>query len=227
MKILFKYTTRSRPEHFERGLESILDNVVSDDFLILVSTDMDDTTMDKMIEKWGEHEKVVFSIGVSKNKIDAINRDLDVIKDWDILVNMSDDMVFIEKGFDNIIRRDFSVEKFKVGFNQLDQYFHYNDGNQKANVCTMHIVGRDYFDRFKYIYHPDYISLWCDCENDMVANKLGCYKYMGDNVQIFKHLHPAFGLAYNDDQYKKNEAREMWIADERTFNRRKQINFGL
>jgi hypothetical protein len=228
MKILFKYTTRSRRSNFLRGIDSIISNLNNkDDYHIFTSIDTDDDKMHPLPKIEGNHTYIA---GLSKGKIDAINRDMEYINsqyDWDILINMSDDMVFVEKGFDDIIRRDFSVEKFKEGFNQLDQYFHYNDGNQKSNVCTMHIVGRDYYNRFMYIYHPDYISLWCDVENDMVAKQLGCYKYMGDNRVIFKHLHPAWGFGVHDEQYKKTESREMWEKDEAVFNKHKLNNFGL
>jgi hypothetical protein len=161
-----------------------------------------------------------FVVGNSKNKIDAINRDLNEFDyDWDILINMSDDMIFTKKGFDDIIRAEF--------YNDFNQYLHFNDGNQKCNVCTMHIVGRNYYDRFNYIYHPDYISLWCDVENDIVAKQLGCYKYMGDNIKLFRHLHPAWGLAPQDALSIKTEDRALWVADEITFNKRKIKNFGL
>jgi hypothetical protein len=161
-----------------------------------------------------------FVVGNSKNKISAINRDLNEFDyDFDILICMSDDMIFTKKGFDDIIRAEF--------YKDLNQYLHFNDGNQKSNVCTMHIVGRDYYNRFKYIYHPDYISLWSDVENDIVAKQLGCYKYMGDDLQLFKHLHPAWGLAPQDALSIKTEDRALWVSDEITFNKRKKINFGI
>lgn len=221
MKILFKYATRSRPENFKRGLDSIIDNCESKNYKILISQDYDDETIfdsDSMANKYrADIENIVYCFGESKSKIDAINRDVNECNyDWDVLINFSDDMVFTQKGFDNVIRES---------FDNLDQYIHFNDGNQKANVSTMHIVGRDYYNRFKYIYNPEYVSLWADVENDIVAKALGCYKYMGDDCQIFKHLHPAFGLAPTDEQYQRTEAPEMWAKDEATFNRRKICNF--
>ena len=218
MKILFKYTTRSRRSNFLRGYDSILNKIANrEDYHVLISVDKDDQSMYPLPVLDGNH---TFVVGKSKNKIDAINRDLNEFDyDWDILINMSDDMIFTKKGFDDIIRAEF--------YNDFNQYLHYNDGNQKCNVCTMHIVGRNYYDRFKYIYHPDYISLWSDVENDIVAKQLGCYKYMGDNVQLFRHLHPAWGLAKQDELSIKTEDRALWVADEITFNKRKRINFGL
>jgi len=218
MRILFKYTSRSRRSNFLRGYDSILNKIANrEDYHILISVDKDDQSMFPLPVLDGNY---TFVVGNSKNKIDAINRDLnDFDYDWDILINMSDDMIFTKKGFDDVIRAEF--------YNDFNQYLHFNDGNQKSNVCTMHIVGRNYYDRFKYIYHPDYISLWSDVENDIVAKQLGCYKYMGDNVQLFRHLHPAWGLAKQDELSIKTEDRALWIADEITFNKRKRINFGL
>lgn len=218
MRILFKYTTRSRRSNFLRGYDSILNKIANrEDYHILISVDKDDHSMYPLPVLDGNH---TFVVGNSKNKIDAINRDLNEFDyDWDILINMSDDMIFTKKGFDDVIRAEF--------YNDFNQYLHFNDGNQKSNVCTMHIVGRNYYDRFKYIYHPDYISLWSDVENDIVAKQLGCYKYMGDNVQLFRHLHPAWGLAPQDALSIKTEDRALWVADEITFNKRKIKNFGL
>ena len=218
MRILFKYTSRSRRSNFLRGYDSILNKIANkEDYHILISVDRDDQSMYPLPVLDGNY---TFVVGNSKNKIDAINRDINEFDyDWDILINMSDDMIFTKKGFDDIIRAEF--------YNDFNQYIHYNDGNQKCNVCTMHIVGRNYYDRFKYIYHPDYISLWCDVENDIVAKQLGCYKYMGDNLKLFKHLHPAWGLAPQDALSIKTEDRVLWIADEITFNKRKIKNFGI
>mgnify|MGYP003649860203 FL=1 len=218
MRILFKYTSRSRRSNFLRGYDSILNKIANrEDYHILISVDKDDQSMFPLPVLDGNY---TFVVGNSKNKIDAINRDLNEFDyDFDILINMSDDMIFTKKGFDDIIRAEF--------YNDFNQYLHFNDGNQKCNVCTMHIVGRNYYDRFKYIYHPDYISLWCDVENDIVAKQLGCYKYMGDNIKLFRHLHPAWGLAPQDALSIKTEDRALWIADEITFNKRKIKNFGL
>ena len=218
MRILFKYTSRSRRSNFLRGYDSILNKIANrEDYHVLISVDKDDQSMYPLPVLDGNY---TFVVGNSKNKIDALNRDINEFDyDFDILINMSDDMIFTKKGFDDIIRAEF--------YKDFNQYLHFNDGNQKSNVCTMHIVGREYYNRFKYIYHPDYISLWCDVENDIVAKQLGCYKYMGDDLQLFKHLHPAWGLAPQDALSIKTEDRALWIADEITFNKRKRKNFGI
>ena len=194
-------------------MDSIINNCTSENYQILVSYDEDDATMDGIEELYKGNSKVVFCKGTSTSKINAINRDLNVINDWDILVNMSDDMIFTQNGFDAFIRG---------GFDDLDQCLHFPDGNTK-NLITMSILGRRYFERFGYIYHPDYVSLFCDNEQMEVAQMLGCYKYI--EKDIFNHLHPSYGKAANDEQY--NHTESFWGQDEATFLRRKAINFGL
>jgi len=194
MKILFKYTTRSRRSNFLRGYDSIVNNVNSDNYHILISVDKDDSTMFPLPKLKGNHTIIV---GNSKNKIDAINRDVNeftTICDWDIIVNMSDDMIFTVKGFDDIIRRY---------FDNLDQVLHLPDQNQGQNCMTMSILGREYYNRDKFIYHPEFESLWVDIVAQEEAQIRGCYKFV--NQSIFVHLHPSFGQAHYDAQYQKTE----------------------
>lgn len=214
MKILFNYTTRTRPEWFERGLNTILQNVESDNFIVLVSIDLDDHSMREMVKKYITHDKIRFVYGTSKNKIDAINRDVDLIEEWDILVNMSDDMIFTVQGFDNIIREYFDT---------LDKCLHFPDGYAKDIIITMSILGREYYNRFGYVYHPDYCSLYCDNETTDVAKILKKYRYIPQ--QIFEHLHPVTGAAEMDAQYHHTES--FHGVDRETYEARKARNFDL
>jgi hypothetical protein len=157
--------------------------------------------------------------GTSKNKIDAINRDMDIFEGWKILINTSDDMHFEIKGFDEIIRQDFK--------GNYDQVLHYSDGYQRGNLMTMSIMGSDYYNRFNYIYHPDYVSLWCDMEATEVAKMLGKYEYKGDQKLLFTHRHPAWGLSEFDSQYQKTEAPEVNQKDYETYLKRKANHFDI
>lgn len=211
MKILFKYTTRSRPQLFERGMWSIIENVTDDNYEILVTADTDDASMQN--HSFLNHPKVKTIYDHSSNKINAINRDMDKAKDWDILVNMSDDMLFTHKGFDKIIRDN---------FDDLGQCLHFPD-QANTPIIVLSILGRKFYDRFNYIYHPEYISLFCDNEQTDVAKLIGAYKYV--NEYIFQHLHPAFGKAMLDAQYQHTES--FYQTDKVTYERRKSTNFGL
>lgn len=227
MRILYKFATRSRPEKFFACLDNICQEINDkENYQILVSADNDDPTMawENIRERCikFENQKIKICFGSSLNKIHAINRNIEVADNWDILINTSDDMWFDVPGFDDIIRQDMITN-----FPDLDGVLHYNDGNQKANVMTLSIMGRKYYDRFHYIYHPHYKSLWSDCEATEVAKLLGKYKYMGDETILFRHLHPAWGLAPSDEQYRKTEAPELWRHDENVYRKRKAFNFYL
>tara|TARA_R100001244_G_scaffold115459_1_gene85637 strand:+ start:666 stop:1346 length:681 start_codon:yes stop_codon:yes gene_type:complete len=226
MRILFKFATRSRPQLFERGIKSIIDNCISDDYIILVSYDNDDHTMKNVRES--HYKNTVLSAGTSLNKIHAINRDVSAMPEWDILVNMSDDMLFTKKGFDEIIRNNFALDlsmemgmTYKAKYN-LDQCLHFPDGNRN-DLITMSIMGREYYERTSYIYNPEYKSLYCDNEQTDVAMLLGKYKYV--NEDIVRHLHPAYGKAAMDAQYVHTES--LGGEDKVTYEKRKLKNFDL
>jgi hypothetical protein len=209
-KILFKYASRSRNYKFFSGLENIINNLADiNNFCILVSLDIDDTTMNnsETINRLTEYvkkypQRIIVKYGYSKNKIDAINRDVNEIKekfDFDILVNFSDDMEFIQHSFDNIIR-----DKFYVHYQDTDGNIYFNDGFVGDRISTMSIIGRKYYDRFNYIYHPSYVSLWCDNEYTDVAKIHNKIMYFHEN--IYRHNHPANVGGFIDDQLVKTES---------------------
>ena len=161
--ILYKLATRSRPERFKQTLNSILNNSSSYNFMVLVSIDDDDESM-QMVSKEIDHPNVVFISGVSYNKIHAINRDVEKASDyadWKILVNISDDMLITSKDFDKVVRSAFEES--------LDIFLHLPDGFTNEKLPTMSIMGKNYYERFNFIYHPSYKSVWCDNEAMEVA----------------------------------------------------------
>lgn len=219
MHILFKFTSRSRPQKFLDGLKNITD-MVNDkvNYTILCTLDEDDTTMntEAIRELTGRYPNTIMQYGTSKSKIDAINRDMSVVKDWDILVVMSDDMRFTATGFDTLIR-----EGMAHNFPDLDGFLHYPDTTAKTALATMSIMGRKYFERDNYIYHPSYQSLFCDNEAMEVAQARGKYLFMG--IPILDHLHPAYNLSEWDEQYMFQQ--NLWGVDEANYLLRKAKNF--
>jgi hypothetical protein len=209
-KILFKYASRSRNHKFFNGLDNILSNLGDlNNFCILISLDVDDVTMNnaETIKKLTQYvqkypEKIIVKFGYSKNKIDAINRDVNDVKEkfnFDILINFSDDMEFIQHSFDEVIRN-----KFFVHYPDTDGNVYFNDGYTGDRLSTMSIIGRKYYDKFNYIYHPSYKSLWCDNEYTELAKRNQKILYFHEN--IFRHNHPANIGGYIDEQYIKTES---------------------
>ena len=220
MKFLYKFASRSRPSKFFDCIENIYINSRDKDFTILATLDLDDESMNNegVIEKMKRYDKIYPVWGTSTSKIHAINRDMDKAPDWDVLINMSDDMMFIENGYDVIIQDDIRT-MFPLG----DCLLHYPDQNQGRNCMTMSIMDKKFYDRFGYIYHPDYKTLWCDLEAMEVGRLTS--RYMFINKRIFNHYHPSFGQAQYDDQYRRTEGHEIRGMDETTYINRKAKNF--
>lgn len=220
MKILCKVTSRARPNELLKCIKSYVDLCDNKENLIwLVSLDSNDTALP------GGFDEEIFKIipnaivcyGVSTSKIDAINRDINQVSEWDILVNISDDQLAVAKGWDTEI-----INAMPTDF---DYSLWFNDGHQDR-LNTMEIVGKKYFLRFHYIYHPLYKSFFCDNEAMEVAQKLG--KLIKVPKCIIKHFHPMWE---KDTHMKKDEtytkAEEYWAYDKSLFAQRKEINYGL
>lgn len=220
MKILFKVPSRSRPQRFFETLDNIHSMVANkDNYKVVCTLDLDDTTMynKEVMGKIGEYPNTIAMFGKSKSKIDAFNRDLESLTDWDILVAVSDDMKFIIYGFDDIIR-----EGFRCNAPDLDGLLHYPDQDAKHIIPVLYVAGRAYVERDLYIYNPIYWSVFCDNESQKIAQLRGKYFYMG--IQILNHLNPAYGHLPRDEQF--NRQQDMWAHDELIYNRRLATYFG-
>lgn len=222
-KILIKYASRSRPERFFKGLDSIYDNLADkENFNVLCSFDSDDISMSglEIINRLNKYKNIIYYFGKSNSKIHAINRDMDKAPLFDILINFSDDQQFLINEFDDIIRNDMHAY-FPLG----DGFLHYPDSHTKERLPTMSIMDKKYFDRTGYIYNPEYKNVYCDNEAMEVAKILG--RYMFVNKIIFDHFHPIWGMAEMDAQYLISENQNSYRIDNNTYQKRKAINFGL
>jgi hypothetical protein len=223
MKILIKFPTRGRPDKFFAVLERYI--AMADDvykIAFLVSADEDDSTMNnplviEKMEKVKKKYKLTYYFGHSKTKIQAVNTDMNKVSGWDVVLLASDDMIPVFKGYDSIIRDD-----MKEYFRDTDGVLWYNDGGQN-NINTLCILGKKYYDRFNYIYHPDYISLWCDNEFTDVSRILNRV-YKSDKL-IIEHQHPVYQKTEYDELYVKNES--YYNVDHETYDKRSARGFDL
>lgn len=219
-KILFKYPSRGRPERFFKSLDSLYDHLDDpDNFWVSCTIDVDDDTMNtpEITKKILGHKNISIEWGRSESKIDAVNRNITDYP-WDIIAVHSDDMLFTTIGFDTMIRVDMANH-----FPEFDGLLHYPDQDAKEYLATMYIAGRKFYDRFGYIYHPSYKSLWADNEIMSVAQILGKYFYCG--YQINLHMNPAYGHLEKDSMFLEQQSH--WNEDEANFNERKKRNFDL
>ena len=221
MDILIKFPTRGRPQKFREQFGryyQMLSNQIDTQFVI--SMDVDDTTMNnpqmkRFLDGHNNQRKIVhYHYGLSRTKIQAINADMDKYPEYKIVLLASDDMMPVEHGYDKIIYDD--MMKYYL---DLDGVLHYNDGRVGKRLNTLSIMGIKMYERFGYIYHPAYTSLWCDNEFDDVTRALNKSTYI--DRCIIKHEWVQF--TGRDALHKKNEA--FYDADQKIYMDRKRRGF--
>ena len=221
MKILIKFPTRGRMNKFFNVIKRYNDYSTSGNIHFLISLDSDDEQMNNdvvvdVLKTYGD--KLTYVYGESKSKVDAVNRDIEKIADWDILLLASDDMIPLAKGYDDII-----IDKMKEYYPDKDGVLFFSDGHQKEKLNTLSIMGRKYYERFNYIYYPEYKSVWVDNEFTDVANLLGKQTFF-DEV-IIRHEHPDNGFGLRDQIHVQNVVNEQHDRD--LYFKRKNMRFGL
>jgi hypothetical protein len=234
MHILLKYPTRQRPQKFVTNFLGYMDRISEKhEITVVISMDSDDPLMNNdrirgFLAKQNQRgtAKIMYHYGESKGKINAINRDIPLDVPWDVVVATADDMEPQENGWDDIIANDMLTE-----FPDTNGAINYNtdprletkiDGRPEGwkGLITLPVIGRKLYDRFGYIYHPDYVSESCDDEQTLVFTKLGVLRHI-DRRPIFHNFVP-----WHDELMVRN-MRIGQTVDRQKFLERKAINFGL
>lgn len=219
MKILVKFPTRGRRERFFNTLDLFYSMANRPELLeVRVTMDEDDAEMNhpEVLARLREYPRLSVYLGTSLSKVHAMNRDVGPL-DWDILILAADDTVPIHKGYDDVIR-----EAMARHHPDTDGVLWFNDGN-RDDLNTQVIIGRRCYERFGYLYHPAYESLYCDKEFTIVGNKMKHQTYSGQ--VIIRHEHPDYGYDTHDQLYAWNDQRK--YRDMVTFLRRQSMNFGI
>jgi hypothetical protein len=218
MRILFKFPIRERKVKFFQTLD-LYYNLIGNknDFSFLITIDADDKMLNNpsVLQELKEYPKLIFAVTDCHSKIEAVNYGINE-HDWDILVVVSDDMIPKVKGFDNIIR-----DKMAELYPDLDGALWFNDGNQEDRCNTLQIMGRKYYDRFGYVYHPSYLSLRCDVEYQDIAKRLNRITYFPE--VIIRHEHADFGIIPYDKLYRHNNS--LFRQDADNFIKREALGF--
>lgn len=208
MKLLMKVTSRARPEQLIRTVQrSLACATNTDDMAWLFTFDQLDQQYDSapflraLRACFHSHQEPRIVFGHSDSKIEAVNRDVPST-DWDVLVNISDDQRPIVIGYDQAIRSFMPPD--------LDASLWFR--GELPLINTQEIVGRRYYERFGYTYHPAFRSFYADNLSTAVAMLLGKCVYSA--VQIVEHDNITAPL---DALYVRNA--EAWEADQKTHER--------
>ena len=221
MKLLIKFPTRNRKNKFFKVLrqyQNLCEDLDNTYFLITLDNDDESMNPSDVEDIFNTFKNVKVIYGTSNSKIHAVNRDIELVNDWDIVLLASDDMTPKVKGYDNIIRN-----KMKEFYSDTDGILWFNDGHMGNKLNTLCILGKKYYDRFGYIYHPEYKSVWSDNEFMLVGNILGKQTYF--EQVIIEHEHPDWGYGNRDEIHQNNSKNEN--QDKLLFTKRKDNNFYL
>ena len=221
MKLLIKFPTRNRKNKFFKVLrqyQNLCEDLDNTYFLITLDNDDESMNPSDVEDIFNTFKNIKVVYGTSDSKIHAVNRDIELVNDWDIVLLASDDMTPKVKGYDNIIRN-----KMKEFYSDTDGILWFNDGHMGNKLNTLCILGKKYYDRFGYIYHPEYKSVWSDNEFMLVGNLLGKQTYF--EQVIIEHEHPDWGYGSRDEIHQNNSKNEN--QDKLLFTKRKDNNFYL
>lgn len=147
----------------------------------------------------------------NKSVIEAINNAAELAT-GDILIVVSDDFDCPEH-WDTLLleaiggKQDFCAKT--------------NDGHQDW-LITLPIMDRIYYERFGYVYNPDYSHMFADLEMSCVAWMLGRYIEL---PLTFKHNHYSLTGQQPDAINRKNNAT--WGQGQMLFKRRMKQNFDI
>ena len=219
MNLLIKFPTRGRPDKALKTLVRYINYMDDKSNRILVTCDLDDESMnnEEVRNILTQYENVVIKYGDNKSKIEAVNADLKD-EEFDIVLLASDDMLPIVKGYDTLIK-----SRMSEIYPDTDGVLWFNDGYQGDRLNTLSILGKKYYDRFGYIYHPEYKSVWCDNEFMAVSRILDKVTYF--DTTIMRHEHPDWGFTDRDDIHRWNYLNEN--HDRMVYFNRNANNFGL
>lgn len=233
MKILIQFPTRGRglhgPEEISNGNHNFFDvlslydnyrhNVNSTHIRVICDIDDDTMNNDASISKLNNIKNLSYHFDNNKSKVEACNR-RSGDGDYDIILLASDDMIPQISGYDRVISNH-----MKQYFPDTDGILWYYDGVRR-DLCTLSILGKKYYNRFGYIYHPDYRSFYCDNEYTNLATRLQKVKFI--NRVIIKHDHPSIKKARGGNIVKDATYAKCFKDlehDRQIYNMRSQTNF--
>lgn len=172
----------------------------------ILSLDSDDKELPKYLERFTKAE-----INSNTCVVEAANKAAEKAT-GDILIYLSDDFDCPQNWDELIINKTKGEEMFMLKV---------NDKLQPMDNCvlTIPIMSRKLYNSLGYFFHPEYKSMWVDCDLYFVTKP---YMIIAPDL-VFEHKHHAHG---NDDTYRRSEKN--WNQGVDIFNRRsKEFGWGM
>ena len=208
-RVLVRMPTRSRPDQALSVLKEYR-RLAGMPIDLEVVVDADDASMTSCETVQRLHDLgCLLTVGRHTSKVQAVNGGR--VKDWDILVLASDDMVPVVDGYAVKISAAMQAQ-----FPYLDGALHFNDGAMGSTLCTLPVIGRRFYEQFGFVYEPSYLSLYCDQEQTELWQAMGRLAYVPET--LIEHRHPYLGKASRDGLYLRNDS--LGAIDRATYERR-------
>lgn len=210
-KISILHPSRNRPLQAEKTIKEWLGNAKHpEEIEYILSVDKDDKDL-RRYRSVGFNQKTFVAEHKNRSAIDAINKAAKV-STANIIIVVSDDFGCFP-GWDEALLKEVEGKE--------DFILKTQDGIQEW-IITLPLMDRAYYNRFGYIYYPEYKHLFCDTEMTSVGDILG--RTIKSNL-YFEHRHHTVGKSRRDVVNVKND--KTWKQGETLYNARKKINFGL
>ncbi len=94
------------------------------------------------------------------------------------------------------------------------------NAGQTRDLMPFALLTRKYYERYGYIFYPEYESMFCDDDFTAQAIKDGVVIDCRKTLPLFEHLHPVHGTAPMDEVYARTNRPEAYEAGQRIYMRR-------
>jgi hypothetical protein len=214
MKFSLLHPSRQRPHKSFRAMSEWVNSATGKDFELIVSIDENDPYKDQYINLYANLKEYAVKVIVNRNRsaVDAINNAAKA-SEGEILIVVSDDTDAV-RGWNEVISQACGTHK--------DFVLKLHDGTQDW-IVTMPILDRAYYNRYGYIYFPDYQHQFCDTEFTHVADITKRILWRND-IEI-KHLHYSVIKEKRDELYARNDGT--WNQGKDLYIKRAKQAFGL
>jgi len=148
------------------------------------------------------------------------------VRGWNLAAASTTGKVIIAVADDFRPCQDWDEKLFtlKTGWMEEDWIAHTEDG-YIHNIAVLAILTRKRYERFGYLFYPQYLSLFSDTEFTEVAYGEG--RVLNAKHILMEHLHPDCAKRARDQHDLEHASKERWKLGEMLFNYRKRKNFPI
>lgn len=189
------HPSRLRPEKSYTTITKWLSRCNWENVEVIISIDDNDPKRGDYLRLHSQHNPILVKIISNPNRsaVDAVNNAAKVSK-GNLLIVVSDD-TDCPDNWDTLIlratagRQDFVLKVW--------------DGIQQR-VITMPVLDRVYYEKFGYIYYPEYLHAWCDTEFSTIA--YNHKKVIVNHDLVFLHNHYSVTGEQPDESYRRSDS---------------------